>query len=329
MAKTLQELKADNEQVETEYKNNATEVIEDEVLELTESIEKDKEDEEEKKLEPWQEINKDEDEDEQPSDTVPLKTLIKAKKKAKLKLLDKDTELEKLKAENESLRNKPVNINETRTIKRPLEYEFDTEEEYHKALDNYDTQRFNDHENKREQKKQFEKYQEKTKKAIDEHWTRAEDLIEKSGINPEHYKDSYDKVNNAMEAVAPKRGKLIVEDIISKMGKGSETVLFYLGRNEAELAKVQSKLINDPNGIELAFHLGGLNKKLNKPSKKTTRAPAPAKKLNGGVGGAVTNMSAKALKNKYDAAHKNGDIQAAYDIKKEAKSSDVDVSSWK
>ena len=65
-----------------------------------------------------------------------------------------------------------------------------------------------------------------------------------------------------------------------------------------------------------------------KPSKKTTRAPAPAQNLNGGTGGAATNMSAKALKNKYDAAHKNGDIQEAYKTKKQAKASKVDVSSW-
>ncbi len=325
MAKTLAELKAEN----AEKESKEAEVVE-EVPEVQEVIEQKEEqpeqqekpegEETERELEPWEVIN----EDKETSDNVPLKTLLKTKKKFKLRLSDKDTEIEKLRTENEQLKSQPVNVK----LKRPVEYDFDTDEEYHKALDEYDNQRFNDIENRRIERENIARIKDQNQKAVDSHWERAEELVEKSGIDPDNYKNADAKVRSAMDAIAPKRGDLIVNDIITKMGKGSEKVLFYLGRNESDLAVAQKKLIDDPLGLSLAFHLGGLNKKLSKPRKQTTNAPSPAPNLNGGGGGDTGTADEKAFKKKYDELSKKGYSQEVYNIKKEAKAAGVDVSRW-
>ncbi len=317
----LSELKADNEKQEQEGAEQVIPAVEPETEEqppVEEEGEETPENEEpeERELEPWEEIK------EEKNDSVPLKTHLKQKKKFKTLRDDSGKEIDSLKAQIEELKAKPVN--ETTALKRPMEYDFDTDEEYHKALDDYDNKRFADIENRRIQRENTAKIQAQNKKAIDSHWERAEDLVEKSGIDPENYKNADLKVRDAFEAIAPKQGDILKDQIVSIIGEGSEKLIYFLGRNEDELAKVQSKLIDDPNGLKLAAYLGGLNKNLSSPRKKTTNAPNPAPNLNGGGGGSKTGNSEK----DYKKALKENDAKKMFSIKRAAKKEGVDVSGW-
>lgn len=331
MAKTLAELKAENAAKENDGQVEA-EVINPETKEDNpEQQEKPPESEEDnpeilegksEELEPWQKVN---DEKDKTSDKVPLKTYLRKKKDYKLKLTNKDTEIEKLREENEQLKNTPV-VAEKNSLKRPIEYEYDTVEEYHSALEDYDNKRFQEMDRAKTERTKLDRFKEDQKKALSQHYERAEELIETAGIDPENYRNADSKVRSAFEAIAPQRGDMIVDDIISKMGKGSEKVLFFLGRNDADLAIAQQKLINDPSGLELAFHLGGENKKLTKPRKQTTKAPPPAPNLSGG-GGLVAGDEEK-LEKGYKAAVKSNDPQKMFDLRRAAKKKGVNVSSW-
>ncbi len=281
---------------------------------------------EERVPEPWELTPEDQG---KTSEKVPLKTLLKSKEKNKLKLADKDSEIESLKEQVAALKTTPVK-NDSAVLKRPVEYDFESDEEYYKALDEYDDKRFEARENARIQREQGAKIQNQNQKAVDAHWERAEKLVEEANIKPDHYKDADQRVRSAMEVVAPQRGDLITEQIISIIGEGSEKVLFFLGRNDDELAIVQSKFAEDPSGLKVAAYLGGLNNSLSKPAKKTTNAPKPAPNLNGGSGGVSQETAAiKDLKKKYDSIHDSGgSVQDAYNIKKQARGAGVDTSSW-
>lgn len=322
------ELKADNEkeQANTDGDNEKIEPEVEETPPVKEEGEETPEvdEQEERELEPWEEIK------EEKKESVPLKTHLKQKKKFKTLRDDSGKEIESLKSQIEELKSKPVN--ET-AFKRPMDYDFETDEEYHKALDDYDNKRFADIENRRIQRDKTAKIQAQNKKAIDAHWERADSLVNEAGIDPENYKNADLKVRDAFEAIVPKQGDILKDQIVQIIGKGSEKLIYFLGRNEDELAIVQSKLIEDPNGLMLAAYLGGLNKNLSSPRKKTTNAPKPAPSLNGGGGGAgeidKNNKAAGDYKKQYESAHKKGgSIQETYNIKKAAKAAGVDVSTW-
>ncbi len=320
----LSDLKADNEKQEQEGAKEVIPAVEPETEEqppVEEEGEKAPETEgsEERELEPWEESD-----EEKKNDSVPLKTHLKQKKKYKTLRDDSGKEIDSLKAQIEELK-KPVS--ET-ALKRPIEADFyesdNPDEDYRKALDDYENKRFADMENSRIQRENAVKIQAQNKKAIDSHWERAEDLVEKSGIDPENYKNADLKVRDAFEAIAPKQGDILKDQIVSIIGEGSEKLIYFLGRNEGELAKVQSKLIEDPNGLMLAAYLGGLNKNLSSPRKKTTNAPNPAPNLNGGGGGSKAGNSEK----DYKKALKENDAQKMFSIKRAAKKEGVDVSGW-
>lgn len=164
-----------------------------------------------------------------------------------------------------------------------------------------------------------------TQTEVDQHYMRAVTLAEKSGITPEQYKTSDLRVRNAFEAIAPNAGNIIVEHLISVLGEGSEKVMYNLGVNNARLLKVVEIQKADPTGLRAAVFLGSLKSELGSSTKRTTKAPAPAANPKGDQ---IVSSKVKALQKKYAAAHKNNDVQAAFDARKEAKQAGVDVKEW-
>ena len=160
---------------------------------------------------------------------------------------------------------------------------------------------------------------------VDQHYERAVKLSEESGITAEVYQSADKTIRMAIDAVRPGAGDIIADGLIAKLGKGSEKVFFSLGVNSAKRDKLTTLLISDPSGIEAAIYLGTLKAELSAPQRRTTNAPSPATILEGD--GASTDPH-KSLKKGYDKATANGDVQAAFTARMDAKKAGANVSNW-
>lgn len=163
---------------------------------------------------------------------------------------------------------------------------------------------------------------------VDANYDRAEKLIEKSGIGREKYQAADLRVRNMMERLYPEAGDALVDAFISKMGAGSEKVMFNLGVNTAKLDEFEGLLKGDSTGIDAAIWLGKLNEQLTTPAKRKSNAPAPAKPMKGDK---VINQSMKSMKAAYKKAADSGDMQQVFNIRRKAKAEGVsqkEVNTW-
>jgi len=262
-----------------------------------------------------------------PSRQVPVGKFVGLKKKLKGQISDRDEEIERLKKErDDALKLKPK---EETVLVRPKRDDFETDELFDEAFDTYNQSRTTEAINRTrledQQKVGQVQAQEKLTEAVDSHYERAETLIEESGIKPEVYKAADTTVRKAVEAITPNLGDVIVDQVISILGEGSEKVIYYLGRNKPALNKFQSLLASDKSGMKAAVYLGQEKQRLTNPIKPRSNAPDPATNIKGDA--PITGAEVK-FKKKYDAAHGKSDLQQAYNAKKEAKAAGVDVSKW-
>jgi hypothetical protein len=163
--------------------------------------------------------------------------------------------------------------------------------------------------------------------AVDGHYQRAAKLAEESGITPELYQNADTVVRQTIESVLPKMGDIVTDNMIARLGEGSEKVMYFLGRNKTAQEKLRSSLVTDPTGISAALYLGELKSTVAAPQKRVSRARAPATQIQSDEGGSAKG-EAKKLKDSYRSAHKRGQGQAAYNAKKTAKAAGIDVSDW-
>jgi len=278
-----------------------------------------------------------EEEEEQDSSDVPLGAHIKMKNKLKGRLADQkaesDTEIDKLRAEIEALKAGKVatpQATPTARPKRPRSSDFDTDEAYEAALDVYEDSLLQTHFERAEQTKTIQTTQQQAQealtKSVDDHYTRAAKLQESKGIDPTIFARADNTVRSAIEAIRPGQGDLLTDQLIEALGDGSEMVMYNLGVNASRRGELISALVSDPKGIKAVAYLAGLKSDL---TRNTTQRRSAAKKPASEVDGDIPpNAKAGALKRKYDAAHKKGGGQEAYNIKKEAKKMNVDTSSW-
>ena len=277
-------------------------------------------------LEPWMKEDGEQDLDD-PSKQVPVGKFVSVKKKLKGQISDRDEEIETLKRENaELIKQKPK---EETVLVRPKKIDFDTEELFDEALDTYNQSRTTEAINRTrledQQKAGQVQAQQQLVEAVDNHYERAEKLISESGITSEVYRTADTTVRAAVEAITPNLGDVIVDQVISILGDGSEKVLYYLGRNKTALAKFQNLLATDRSGMKAAVYLGQEKQRLTKPIKPRSSAPNPATDIKGDE---VLTGAEGRYKKKYDAAHSKNDNQSAYNAKKEARAAGVDVSKW-
>ncbi|GAF78397.1 unnamed protein product [marine sediment metagenome] len=272
-------------------------------------------------------------EGDQKPDGVPVSTHIRMKQKLKGRITDKDEELERLKAENLTLKAgtvlpAPVKVERP---ERPREEAFDTIAEYNTALDAYEDTildiRLNRDSQARDIKTATNVAKEDLSKAVDSHYTRASKLILDSGISTEVYQEADTKVRQAIEAVKPGMGEVITDQIISVVGEGSEKILYFLGRNKNALNEFTNLLATDSSGLKASIFLGQQREKLLNTTKRTSKAPTPGVDLSSEADADTSSKSMSFLK-KRKAAIKKGNLQAAYNAKKEAKAAGVDVSKW-
>ena len=288
----------------------------------------------EQEIEPWMQ---EDDEEQDSSRMVPEAAIIKAKQKLKGRLADQkaesDTEIKKLRAEIEALKAGKVatpQATPTARPKRPRESDFDTDEAYEAAMDVYLDEMMTNRLTQFEQKKTIQTTQQQAQetltKAVDEHYTRAAKLQESKGIDPNIFARADNTVRSAIEAIRPGQGDLLTDQLIQTLEDGSEMVMYNLGVNASRRGELISALVSDPSGLKAVAYLAGLKTQLTLNTKqRRSNAPKPPSEVDGDI---PPNAKAGALKRKYDAAHKKGGGQEAYNIKKEAKKMGVDVSSW-
>lgn len=321
----LEEELEENQDTEDQGTETGQQAAGEEEEEAAEENEEEVEGEEESEESPdW--LNSEEEEGQ---GTVPVAAIIKAKSKLKAKINERDAEIEALKKKVETLEggaNKAVNQN---TALPPDELDFDSHDQYLAALAKYQTDLVNTKVSEVLQTQTQTSAQQaqlaKIEQAANSHYERAAELIKKHGISADVYRAADANVRRVVDAIAPKQGDIIVDKIISDLGEGSEKVMFYLGNNKTALNKFQTLLQNDQSGIQAAIYLGQQKAKFNSTGKSISSAPRPAPRANGNEGGSI---GAKAMLKKYNKAHKNKDIQTAYNTRKAAKAAGIDTSNW-
>jgi len=130
------------------------------------------------------------------------------------------------------------------------------------------------------------------------------------------------------EDVYQGRGDMFAENMIarmSKLGEGSEKVVFYIGRNREEQAKMKELLADDPTGITMSAYLGAQMEKAKGQAKRQSSAPEPAPVVRGDT---VTTESDRRLRDQYRKADKAGDNQKAFSLRRQARAKGINISDW-
>jgi hypothetical protein len=236
-----------------------------------------------------------------------------------------------MKAEIEALKqNKPVATQSNELPKPPKLSDFDFDEDRHaeamlaytdKLLEHKLSKTLGSQQQQQEQERQAQRLTEQ----VESHYERAAKLVEAGVITVEKYQAADRRVRQELDSVTG-AGDLVADNIIARLGDGSEKVIAHLGVNQAAMQALKMKLTEDPTGLSAAVYLGQLNAKFSAPANKLSKAPNPDSGLRGDKGG-VTTTSSDILK-KYQSAHKSGDIAKAVELKLKAKASGINTSNW-
>lgn len=323
---------ADPDLNEEELENDA-EDLEEDLNESDDDSESD-DDDEHKTVESWME-EEGEGSERTGSDVVPLHAHVKAKKKLRGTINEQKDEIDKLRDENEALKAKDTSGGDPQKLKlpkRPRRDDFDSDDEFEGALDKYEDEKDEIKFNKLSQNQNLNASRIKAKKAldqsVDDHYERAEKLLESSGISEEAFRSADTTLRQTIDSVAPKRGDIIADQMISILGEGSEKVFYKLGnpKNKGLRGELISILASDPSGLKLATFLGEQKALLsNSTKRRISKAPIPDDQLNGDE--SSTNKE-RVLKKQYQTAHKKGDGSAAWKARRAAKKLKIDVSKW-
>jgi len=242
---------------------------------------------------------------------------------------DHDSEVARLTAENERLKNGTTSTKLNRPKREDFEEHEDPEDAYIEALTDFKieqnsaTQTAITTEDNATQRQQS--LQQDIDNDVDQHYGRAAKLADATNITAELFSSSDKTIRTAIDAVRPGFGDVIVDGLIANLGEGSEKVFYSLGVNEARRDKLTSLLTTDPSGIKAAMYLGTLKAELNAPNNRTTNAPAPAPNLQGD---GVNKDPHKQLKKDYEKASASGDMQATFNARMAAKKAGANYKTW-
>jgi hypothetical protein len=323
---TLDELKAENEQDD----NKEVDVSATDTNELDSSSAEDNQDNSIQ--------NADSEDDESGSETVELwrqsddsehfdsKDMAGMRKKWKAKLEDQKEESEsviaQLMAENERLKN---GAQQQKVMPMPTLESCDYDEakladEMHKYFSQQTASQIQQAQLASQQQEAQAAQQKEHESRMNSHYERVARLAKDSGIEPETYRAGELAVRKAVKSVPNfSQGNLAdtaVDTMISKLGEGSEKLMYYLGRNSEARDKFRMALVNDPTGIEAGILLGEMKASISQPTKRRTSAKPPAKSARG-EGGNVSSWQRK-----YDKAKST---QERFDIRREAKRAGVKI----
>ena len=310
MSQTLEEFKAANAAVEAaaQEPEAAAPQADDEDLDSTEEIEAGTEETEveeseaaaeeggetaEAELEAWQESDDTGDGKKfTDSDIGSIKKKLKAKITRQVQK-ERDTEVEDLKAQLQALQSPaPRPTSRQAAPVRPRYDDYDDEEGYNNAMDDYQDKRTEVMFARRDASQLTDNRQRDAVSAItnavNDHIDRATELVQKAGIDPNAYRAGEVKVRDALNAVAPGFGDDTMDKFIGALGVGSEKVVYNLSRNAAKLRVLSEKLAADPSGLSATIYLGELKSSLTSASKIKNKAPKPATQISGTASGGAT-----------------------------------------
>ncbi len=337
MDQTLEELRAENAAEETARaaapQANATEVdnAAAEDLDTDQNLAEGEEGEEGQAAEPESWMKGDDQESQGADKKFTDGDIGAAKAKLRAKLEAKhQSEVEQLRVQLEEARRNTVAPQQTAKPKREDFYDQDDPDDaYTEALADWKVKQ-----NQAQQHAETQQYEAQRKNlevqksiesGVDQHYERAATLAAASGISPELYQSADHRVRSAIDGVFPGGGENVTNALIASLGEGSEKVFYNLGVSPKRLAELTSKLAADPSGLQASIYLGKLSAELTAPLRKKSNTPAPAATVQGD---ANTTDIGKSLQKKYAEAHKRGDTQAAFDIRREAKGKNINVKSW-
>lgn len=337
MDQTLEELRAQNAAAEAANAqapqtgaDDADDVAADD-LNVIDDHADDQDDEDGAKAEPESWMKGDDQESQEAGKKFTDGDIGAAKAKLRAKLEAKhQSEVEQLRAQLEEARRNTVTPQLTARPKRDDFYDQDDPDDaYTEALADWKLKESQARQHQETQQYEFQRKQLEAQKTIesgvDQHYERAATLAAASGISPELYQSADLRVRSAIDGVFPGGGEQVTNALIASLGEGSEKVFYNLGVSPKRLAELTAKLAADPSGLQASTYLGKLSAELTAPLRKRSNTPAPAANVQGDAN--TTDLS-KGLMRKYQEAHKRGDTQAAYDIRREAKAKNINVKSW-
>lgn len=264
---------------------------------------------------------------------VPLEKHVEVRQKLKAKLHDVTDELEKLRAENEALRagvGQSTNQPQAAAPKMPRmddpEIGYD-DEKFYQAMAVYNEKlveyKLSVREHGQAKQSQQQQFEMEIKGAVDKHYERAEALVNKKIVSAENYQAADHIVRKSVEEILPGMGEVVTDNIIARLGEGSEKVIYHLGINPAALSKLKEAFRSDPTGFAASIYMGELKAKFNSATaEKPERSLRPDKALNG------TAKSSSSALSKYRAAEKSGDVSGMIAAKRLAKEKKLDTSNW-
>lgn len=327
---SLKDLKEENAEAEGVEATEPQEVEEAEEVEVVETEEEELEggaeapegEAKEVEIEAWQV-------EEEGHKTVPLSALQKVRGSLKEKLRAEKSESEELRKKIEALEAQGVPQaapNPATDVPTLEQFAFD-EGKYQQAMANYQSKmiasQISQERQQQEAQAQQAKKQQEIERKTNAHYERAQELVSKHGINPEVYGQADRNVREAIDRIMPSQGDSVADLIISTLGEGSEKVMYAIGRNESELSKLQSELLNDPSGLSLATYLGQKKAEFTMPARKKSQAPKPSRNIQG-----ETAKGSPNFERRYKDAQKKGDASAAFKARIEARRQGIDTRDW-
>lgn len=251
------------------------------------------------------------------------------RRKYKAREAKKDDELDELRRENAELKKTPAKP--APKIDKPKREDFKSDEEFQDASADYRWDLKNASlvtaQAAEQRKSQRNAHSAQIAQSVDDHYLRAHALSEKSGIKPEAYKAADLKVREAIDQVFPQDGDSVADYLIDVLGEGSEKVFYHIGVNAKKLEKLLDTFKTDPNGMGAAAYLGTLKAELTAPAKRTTKAPDPGDDIQGDKSN-KGDGNERRWKKQYEEAHKKGENQKAFDIKRKAKTKGINTQAW-
>lgn len=317
---TLDELRAENAAEQPEEIVEEVQLADEEPAETEQQAEPDGEQQTEE-VEEWLKDT---------SQAVPLAKHVELKHKLKARISEKDTELARLNAEIEALKAGAAQPQQAQpVVKMPKLSDFDFDEDKHaEAMAQYFAQVAQSQFSGQVQQQKQQQAQAQLQQAVDAHYERAAELVSSGKIDATKYQQADRRVRVELGNIfgSPEQGDSIADTMLARLGAGSEKVMVHLGVNPAALNELKAKLSSDPSGLDAMIYLGELKAKFNAQANKLSKAPKPDTPLNGDV--SVGSLSASALAKSYQEAHKKGDTQKAFELKRAAKAKGVNTSNW-
>ena len=127
-------------------------------------------------------------------DGVPLSTHVHMKQKLKGRVSERDDKISKLEEEIERLKKGKPKADVVDIPKRPKRDDFESDDDYYAAVDEYEEKRDDIKLKRQLQDKEVKDRQQKAlaalNQSVDEHYERANKLVEENKLDPKVYKDN-------------------------------------------------------------------------------------------------------------------------------------------